>query len=128
MTRRELQVEMRMVGRPWEIGKSFDASGLIGELKPASHIGHPRSGRIWVDVDGQRRQVSDIDQLLWNVAECIAHLSRWFRLMPGDLVYTGTPAGVAAVEPGQEMTGGVDGVGELRVRVGACAPSDGRST
>jgi fumarylpyruvate hydrolase len=123
MTRRDLQIEMRKAGRPWEIGKSFDASALIGELRPASRIGHPRSGRIWVDVDVQHRQGSDIDQLLWNVAECIAHLSRWFRLMPGDLVYTGTPAGVAAVEPGQVMAGGIEGVGELRVRVGTRATS-----
>jgi fumarylpyruvate hydrolase len=118
MTRRDLQIRMREQGRPWEIGKSFDGSALVGEIRPAAVIGHPAQARIRVDVDGQTRQDSDIDQLIWNVAETIAHLSGWFELHPGDLVYTGTPAGVGPVHVGQTMTGKVEGLGELRVRIG----------
>lgn len=118
MTRRDAQIQMREKGRPWEVGKAFDESALIGELRPAARIGHPQSGRIWVDVDGTRRQDSDIDKLIWNVAETVTHLSTWFRLEAGDLIYTGTPAGVGPVQPGQKMVGGVDGLGELHVQVG----------
>ncbi len=118
MTRRDLQIRMREQGRPWEIGKSFDGSALVGEIRPATVIGHPVQARIRVDVDGQTRQDSDIDQLIWNVAETIAHLSGWFELHPGDLIYTGTPAGVGPVHVGQTMTGKVEGLGELRVRIG----------
>jgi fumarylpyruvate hydrolase len=118
MTRRDLQIRMREQGRPWEIGKSFDGSALLGEIRPADVIGHPAQARIRVDVNGQNRQDSDIDQLIWNVAETIAHLSGWFELHPGDLIYTGTPAGVGPVHPGQTMTGRVEGLGELRVRIG----------
>lgn len=118
MTRRDAQVDMREKGRPWEIGKAFDNSALIGELRPVQRIGHPQRGRIWVDVDGERRQDSDIASLIWDVAETIAHLSTWFELAPGDLIYTGTPAGVGRVVPGQLMEGGIDGIGRLNVRVG----------
>jgi fumarylpyruvate hydrolase len=117
MTRRDAQISMREQGRPWEVGKSFDRSALIGELRPASRVGHPASGRIRLDVDGTRRQDSDIGRLIWGVAETIAHLSGWFRLEPGDLVFTGTPAGVGPVLPGQTMLAAIEGLGELRVRV-----------
>jgi fumarylpyruvate hydrolase len=118
MTRRDLQIRMREQGRPWEIGKSFDGSALLGELRPAATIGHPERGRIRLDVDGRTRQDSDIDQLIWNAAETIAHLSGWFELHPGDLIYTGTPAGVGPVQAGQTMIGAIEGLGELRVHVG----------
>lgn len=117
MTRRDAQIRMREQGRPWEVGKAFDASALVGELRPASRVGHPGSGRIWLDVDGVRRQDSDIEKHIWGVAETVSHLSTWFRLEAGDLIYMGTPAGVGPVMKGQTMTGGIDGLGELRVQI-----------
>ncbi|HSV81109.1 MAG TPA: fumarylacetoacetate hydrolase family protein [Ramlibacter sp.] len=117
MTRRDAQISMREMGRPWEIGKAFDASALIGELRPVASVGHVNAGRIWLDVDGARRQDSDVSRLIWSVAETLSHLSTWFELEAGDLVYTGTPAGVGPVRPGQTMVGGIDGLGELRVRI-----------
>lgn len=121
MTRRDLQIRMREQGRPWEIGKSFDDSAIIGELWPAATTGHLRAGRIWLELDGSTRQESDIGKLIWSVAEIVAQLSVWFRLEPGDLIYTGTPAGVGPVLPGERMRGGIDGLGEIRVQVSASA-------
>jgi fumarylpyruvate hydrolase len=118
MTRRDLQGQMKDKGRPWEIGKAYDQSAPIGPLRPATAVGHLARGAIWVTVDGQPRQKSDIDQLIWNVPETLAHLSRYFELQPGDLIYTGTPEGVGKVERGQLMVGGVEGLGEIRVRMG----------
>jgi fumarylpyruvate hydrolase len=117
MTRRDLQAQMKKQGRPWEVGKAFDQSAPIGPIHPASTIGHPAQGAIWVQVDGADRQRSDLSLLLWNVAETIANLSTLFELRPGDLIYTGTPEGVAAVQRGQTMTGGIDGLGEISVKV-----------
>jgi len=117
MTRRDLQGQMKKQGRPWEVGKAFDHAAPIGPITPVATIGHPARGAIWLHVDGVDRQRSDISLLMWNVAETIANLSTLFELQPGDLVYTGTPEGVAAVQRGQTMVGGVDGLGELRVRV-----------
>jgi fumarylpyruvate hydrolase len=117
MTRRDLQSEMKKQGRPWEVGKAFDHSAPIGVLHPASHIGHPARGAVWVQVDGAERQRSDISLLIWSVPETIANLSTLFELQPGDLIYTGTPEGVNAVQRGQTMVGGVDGLGEIRLRV-----------
>ena len=117
MTRRDLQGQMKKQGRPWEVGKAFDQSAPIGPIHPASRIGHPTRAALWVQVDGQDRQRSDIDLLIWSVAETIAQLSTLFELQPGDLIYTGTPEGVNAVVRGQTMHGGVDGLGEIRVKV-----------
>jgi fumarylpyruvate hydrolase len=117
MTRRDLQAQMKKQGRPWEVGKAFDQSAPIGPITPSSKIGHPNQGAIWVQVDGADRQRSDISLLMWNVAETIANLSTLFELQPGDLIYTGTPEGVNKVERGQTMVGGIDGLGEIRVRV-----------
>ena len=117
MTRRDLQAQMKKGGRPWEVGKAFDQAAPIGPITPASRIGHPVKGAIWVQVDGVDRQRSDIDQLVWSVPEMIANLSTLFELKPGDLIFTGTPEGVAKVERGQTMRGGVDGLGEISVRV-----------
>lgn len=122
MTRRDRQIEMRQQGRPWEIGKSFDHSAVVGPLRPASVIGHPHAGAIRLSVNGQLRQRSDISALIWNVAEIVSHLSQWFELQPGDLVFTGTPAGVGPVMPGERMHGVIDGVGELRVDVRPLLP------
>jgi fumarylpyruvate hydrolase len=117
MTRRDLQGEAKKLGRPWEVGKSFEASAPCGPLVPASRIGHPAKGAVWLDVNGQRRQTGDLSQLIWKIPETIAYLSGLFTLAPGDLIMTGTPAGVGAVQRGDVMKGGVEGVGEIEVRV-----------
>jgi fumarylpyruvate hydrolase len=117
MTRRDLQGEAKKMGRPWEVGKAVEASAPCGPLVPASKIGHPSKGAVWLDVNGQRRQTGDLSQLIWNIPETIAYLSGLFTLAPGDLIMTGTPAGVAAVKKGDVMKGGVEGVGEIEVRV-----------
>ncbi|MFJ4255791.1 fumarylacetoacetate hydrolase family protein [Pseudomonas monteilii] len=117
MTRRDLQMKMREMGRPWEIGKAFDASAPIAPLHPASQVGHPAQAGIWLQVEGADRQRSDIYKLIWSVPETIAYLSRFFELQPGDLIMTGTPEGVGPVVAGELMVGGVDGLGELHVRV-----------
>jgi fumarylpyruvate hydrolase len=117
MTRRDLQLKLRDKGRPWELGKAFDRSAPIAPLQPAERVGHPTRGAIWVQVDGQDRQCSDIAKLIWSVPEIVANLSTYFELRPGDLIFTGTPEGVAGVERGQTLHGGIDGLGELRVKV-----------
>ena len=117
MTRRDLQSQMKKQGRPWEVGKAFDHSAPIGVIHPAATIGHPDKGALWVQVDGADRQRSDIALLIWSVPETIANLSTLFELQPGDLIYTGTPEGVNAVQRGQTMVGGIDGLGEIRVAV-----------
>jgi fumarylpyruvate hydrolase len=117
MTRRDLQGAMKKQGRPWEVGKAFDHSAPIGPLHPVSAVGHPSKGALWVQVDGADRQRSDVSLLIWSVAETIANLSTLFELQPGDLIYTGTPEGVNAVQRGQTMRGGIDGLGEIAVAV-----------
>ena len=117
MTRRDLQSQMKKQGRPWEVGKAFDHSAPIGVIHSAATIGHPAKGALWVQVDGVDRQRSDISLLIWSVPETIANLSTLFELQPGDLIYTGTPEGVNAVQRGQTMVGGIDGLGEIRVAV-----------
>jgi fumarylpyruvate hydrolase len=117
MTRRDLQGEAKQMGRPWEVGKAFERSALCGELVPAQAIGHPDAGAVWLDVNGARRQEGDLAQLIWKVPEVIAELSKLFELAPGDLIMTGTPAGVGPVVKGDVMRGGVAGVGEIAVEV-----------
>ncbi len=117
MTRRDLQLALRDKGRPWELGKAFDESAPIAALYPASRIGHPKEGAVWVQVDGVDRQRSDIAKLIWSVPEVISHLSRYFELKPGDLIFSGTPEGVGRVQRGQTLRGGIAGLGELMVRV-----------
>ncbi len=117
MTRRDLQGEAKKMGRPWEVGKAVEASAPCGPLVPASKIGHPSKGAVWLDVNGQRRQTGDLSQLIWNIPETIAYLSGLFTLAPGDLIMTGTPAGVGAVKKGDVMKGGVEGIGKIEVRV-----------
>jgi len=116
MTRRDLQAQAKKTGRPWETGKAFDQSAPIGPLHAVATTGLLARGAIWLGVDGVERQRSDIDQLIWSVPEVIANLSTLFELQPGDLIYTGTPEGVAKVERGQTMRGGIDGLGEIGVR------------
>jgi len=117
MTRRDLQIAARDRGRPWEPGKGFDQSAPISLLHPASETGHPATGEIWLQVDGQDRQRSDLDKLIWSVPEIIANLSTLFALQPGDLVFTGTPEGVGPVRSGEVMRGGVAGLTDVEVRV-----------
>lgn len=115
MTRRDQQIAAREKGRPWCVGKAFDHSAPISEIRPAAEIGHPSNARIWLDVNGGTRQDSNLTHLIWNIPETIAYLSGLFQLEPGDLIYSGTPEGVGAVGPGDKLSGGVDGVGTLNV-------------
>jgi fumarylpyruvate hydrolase len=117
MTRRDLQDVAKKAGRPWEVAKAFESSAPCGALAPAAEIGHPSRGAIWLDVNGERRQTGDLEQMIWKVPEMIAHLSELFTLAPGDLILSGTPSGVGAVRPGDRLHGHVDGVGELEVVV-----------
>ncbi|HEU0202644.1 MAG TPA: fumarylacetoacetate hydrolase family protein [Burkholderiaceae bacterium] len=117
MTRRDLQLEARDKGRPWEFGKSFSQSALIGALHRAQDVGHPREAAITLTVNGQPRQSSDIAKLIWSVPECIAYLSQYEALEPGDVIMTGTPEGVNAVVAGDVMVGAIAGLGEIKVTV-----------
>ena len=117
MTRRDLQGEMKKAGRPWCIGKGFDHSAPIGPITPVAVAGDVNNAELYVQVDGKDRQRSNVAKLIWNVAETIEHLSAAWELMPGDLIYTGTPEGVAAVVAGDTMVGSVAGLGTLTVIV-----------
>lgn len=117
MTRRDLQGEAKKAGRPWEIAKAFEASAPCSAIVPASGIGHPASGRIWLAVNGVVRQDGDLAQMIWKVPEVIAYLSGLFTLRPGDLIFTGTPAGVSAVSRGDRLHGGIEGIGDLELSV-----------
>jgi len=117
MTRRDLQGEAKKQGRPWEIGKAFDQSAPIGPIVPAAKAGDATAAAIALTVNGAVKQSSTTAKLIWNIAETIEHLSSYWRLEPGDLIYTGTPEGVGAVKSGDLMEGSVAGVGTLKVRV-----------
>ena len=117
MTRRDLQGKAKDMGRPWETGKAFEKSAPCSPLVPASAIGHPTSGAIRLEVNGTLRQSGDLNQMIWKVPEMISYLSHLFTLMPGDVILTGTPSGVSAVQRGDRLTGHVDGIGDLGVRV-----------
>lgn len=117
MTRRDIQSQAKQDGRPWESAKSFDHSAPISPIRPASEIGHPDSGRIWLAVNGKVRQDSDLNLQIWNVQEGISHLSRLYQVAPGDLIYTGTPDGVGPIKSGDLITAGIDGIGELEIKV-----------
>ncbi len=117
MTRRDLQGQAKKMGRPWEVGKAFDSSAPCSDIVPAQTLGHPDAGAVWLKVNGEIRQNGDLDQMIWKVPEIIAYLSGLFTLAPGDLIFSGTPAGVGATVRGDTLHGGVDGVGELEVSV-----------
>ena len=117
MTRRDLQNDMKKQGRPWCIGKAFDQSAPIGPITPVAQAGDVTQADIWVQVNGADRQRSNVAKLIWNIAETIEHLSAAWELQAGDLIYTGTPEGVAAVKPGDVMEGGVGGLTPIRVAV-----------
>lgn len=117
MTRRDLQDECKKAARPWEIGKAFEHSAPMGEIVPASTIGHPENGAIWLKVNGEIRQQGDLNHMIWKVPEMISYLSGLFELQPGDLIMSGTPSGVGAIVRGDVMEGYVEGVGSLHTKV-----------
>jgi len=117
MTRRDLQGEAKKLGRPWEIGKAFEHSAPCGPIVPASKVGPLTNGAVTLEVNGELRQKGDINQMIWKIPEMIAYLSEYFALAPGDLIMSGTPAGVGAVKRGDQLRGRVEGVGELNVKV-----------
>jgi fumarylpyruvate hydrolase len=115
MTRRDLQTALREKGQPWELAKAFDQSAPISPLYPVSRIGHLQAGSIWLKVNGELRQTGRIEHMIWSITEIIRHLSRYFALKPGDLIFTGTPAGVGALMAGDRLQGGVDGLGDINL-------------
>lgn len=117
LTRRDLQAEAKKKGRPWDLAKGFDASAPIGHINPANAIGHPVQGRIWLSVNKRIRQDGDLDQMIWSPLQIISMLSQSITLCPGDLIFTGTPAGVGALERNDQILAGIDGVGALSVRI-----------
>ena len=117
MTRRDLQIQARDMGRPWDFGKAFDESAPISAIYPVASHGHRSAGAITLDVNGERRQTGDLRDLIWNVPETIAFLSDYYRLQPGDLIFTGTPAGVAAVKQGDVLVGEIEGLTRLEVKI-----------
>jgi len=117
MTRRDLQQQAKRVGGPWEPSKAFDYSAPCTPLVPVQSCGHPKKGAIWLAVNGVERQRADVADLLWSVPELIAMLSRSVTLVPGDLVFTGTPVGVAPLQPGDAVTAGVEGIGQMAMVV-----------
>jgi fumarylpyruvate hydrolase len=117
MTRRDLQAVAKKLQRPWDLSKGFDQSAPCTQLAPAASIGHPATGAIWLDVNGERRQAGDLADQIWNVADTIAHLSGFVELMPGDLIMTGTPEGVGPVKAGDRLHGHIDGLDDLHVTI-----------
>jgi fumarylpyruvate hydrolase len=123
LTRRDLQLEARDKGRPWDWGKSFDFSAPIAALRKVQSVGHPERGRIWLAVNGEVKQDADIADLIWNVPEIISILSKSMQLKAGDIIMTGTPAGVGAIIPGDRVTGGIDGLGEIAIDISEASAS-----
>lgn len=119
LTRRDLQALAKDAGRPWDMAKGFDASAPCSPLHPVSEVGHPAHARIWLEVNGQLRQEGNLNEMIWPIADVIASLSRYVTLAPGDLIYSGTPSGVAALKPGDRVRGGVDGVDVFELEIGA---------
>lgn len=117
LTRRDIQGKAKEKGHPWDMGKGFDQSAVAGEINPVAQTGHPDHGRIWLSVNGGLRQDGDLSDMMWKVANIIANLSTSVRLEAGDLIYTGTPAGVGPIVPGDRLEAGIDGVGSLRARI-----------
>ncbi len=117
LTRRDIQAKAKEKGHPWDMAKGFDQSAVAGVIQPVAKVGHPADGRIWLTVNGETRQDGDLAAMSWKVADIIANLSTMVRLEAGDLIYTGTPAGVGPLLPGDVLEAGVDGVGTLRARI-----------
>lgn len=117
MTRRDLQQAAREEKRPWDLGKDVEQSAVISEIAPASEIGHPQSGAIELRVNDEVRQQSDLSMLIHSVPQIVAHLSGFYHLQPGDVIFTGTPEGVGPVRPGDVLTGSIAGVGTVRLTI-----------
>ncbi|MDG2268381.1 MAG: fumarylacetoacetate hydrolase family protein, partial [Alphaproteobacteria bacterium] len=117
LTRRDLQKAAKDKGRPWELGKGFDKSAIISSLCPVAKIGHPKEARIWLSVNDVIKQDSNIDKLIWSVPEMISILSKTMTLLPGDVIYTGTPEGVGPIVKGDKVSGGVEGIGEVSITI-----------
>lgn len=117
LTRRDLQAKAKDKGQPWDTAKGFDQSAPISPITPAASGGHLEAGAIWLSVNDVEKQRGDLSQMIWSVPEVIAHLSRFVTLAPGDLIFTGTPAGVGPMVRGDQVRCGIDGLGELRVRL-----------
>lgn len=117
MTRRDLQAQAKKAGRPWDMAKGFDQSAPMGSLVPVADVVSLTEGRIWLSVDDEIRQDADLAEMIWPVRDCISHLSGLVELAPGDLIMTGTPAGVGPVLTGQEIKGGIDGLPDVSVRI-----------
>ncbi len=115
MTRRDIQGEAKKMGRPWEMGKAFDHSAPCTALRTVERVGHPGKGAIWLKINGEVRQKGDLSEMIWNVPETIAYLSKLVTLRAGDVIMSGTPAGVGPVQRGDKLEGHVDGVGDLSV-------------
>jgi fumarylpyruvate hydrolase len=118
MTRRDLQLVAREQGRPWDLAKNFEHSAICSEIVPAAGLGVLDKGVISLQLNGESRQQSDLSKLIWNLREIIADLSQFYRLAPGDLIYTGTPEGVGPVQPGDTLTGHIEGVGDIVLHIG----------
>ena len=116
-TRRDMQATLKAKGHPWEMGKSFDHAAPCGPLQPAATTGHPTTGRVWLTVNDAVRQDGDLAAMIWPVPDILAHLSRMVALAPGDLIYTGTPAGVGPVVRGDHLVGRIDGIGTVETTV-----------
>lgn len=119
MTRRDLQLQAREKQRPWDLGKDFEESAVLSDIVPAAEIGHPLKGRLELTVNGAMKQSSDLSLLIHPVPALIAHLSGFYHLQPGDLIYTGTPEGVGAVVAGDKIEGSIEGIGRITLTVGA---------
>jgi fumarylpyruvate hydrolase len=117
LTRRDLQFAAREKGQPWDVSKGFDRSAPVTAIRRAAEVGHPERGRIWIEVNGERRQQADLSEMIWSVPEIVAELSTLFDLAPGDLIFTGTPAGVGPVQRGDSLVGGIDGLETLRTTI-----------
>jgi fumarylpyruvate hydrolase len=117
LTRRDLQFSAREQGRPWDVSKGFDGSAPVSAIRPAADVGHVERGVIWLEVNGETRQRSNLSDMIWSVPEIVAELSTYFELRPGDLVFTGTPEGVGPVRRGDSLVGGIDGLETLRTTI-----------
>ncbi len=117
MTRRDLQIDMREKKRPWDLGKSFAQAAPTGPVHAVSAVGHPDRGRISLDVNGETRQRGDLADMIWDVPHILHFLSQYYELLPGDLVFTGTPSGVGPVVAGDLLVGRIEGLGQLSVRI-----------
>jgi fumarylpyruvate hydrolase len=117
LTRRDIQARAKEKSHPWDMSKGFDQSAVAGAITPAARCGHPTQGRIWLNVNGEARQQGDLSDMMWKVPDIIANLSTMVRLEAGDLIYSGTPAGVGPLLRGDVLEAGVEGVGSLRARI-----------